>query len=166
MISKKFYFVTATLLLSVWLHAQQAQKKIYNPEADAKKEIAAAVSKAKAANKNVFLQLGGNWCIWCLRFDSLVNANDTLKNFMNQNYEVVHVNYSSENKNEQLLAELGYPQRFGFPVFVVLDANGNRLHTQNSEYLEKGKGHDTKVVLNFLKNWAPSALDPEKYKPR
>ena len=65
--------------------------------------------------------------------------------------------------NEKLLADLGYPQRFGFPVFVVLDDKGKHLHTQNSEYLEDGKGHSKEKVMGFFKDWSPEALDPKTY---
>jgi len=143
-------------------HAQHTEK-LYHPEADARLEIKAATEKAAKEGKHVFLQIGGNWCVWCLRFNTLVTTNDTLKNYLQQNYEVVHVNYSKENKNEAVLASLDYPQRFGFPVFVILDEKGNRIHTQNSAYLEDGKGHSAKKVLEFLENWSPKALDPQSY---
>ena len=50
------------------------------------------------------------------------------------------------------------------PVFVILDKNGNRIHTQNSAYLEEGKGHSPKKVLEFLKHWSPASIDPKSYK--
>lgn len=142
---------------------QEVKRQLYNPEADAKLAIATAVKKAEIEGKHVFLQVGGNWCVWCLRFNELVNTNDTLRNYMKENYEVVHINYSKENRNKAVLASLGYPQRFGFPVFVVLDKKGKRIHTQNSAYLEEGKGHSSQKVLEFLKNWSPKALDPSSY---
>jgi len=129
--------------------------KLYNPKADAKGDVAAAIRKAAAEHKNVLLQIGGNWCIWCIRFNDLVTHDPELDKYVRANYVIVHVNYSKENENEKLLAELGYPQRFGFPVFIVLDDKGNRLHTQNSAYLEEGKGHSKEKVLEFFKNWAP-----------
>ena len=141
----------------------QTTPTLYHPEADAKAEIAAAVKKAGKEHKNVLLQIGGNWCSWCLRFNKLVTGTDSLNNYQNANYVVVHVNYSKENMNERLLAELGYPQRFGFPVFIILDDKGNRLHTQNSGYLEEGKGYSGTKVLEFFQNWAPAALDPKSY---
>ena len=110
--------------------------KLYNPAADAKAEIAAAVKTAQAQHKNVLLQIGGNWCIWCLRFNDLVTKDAELNKYMNDNFVVLHVNWSPENKNKKVLADLGYPQRFGIPVFVVLDGKGTRLYTQNSGYLE------------------------------
>jgi hypothetical protein len=61
------------------------------------------------------------------------------------------------------LKQLEYPQRFGFPVFVILNEDGKRLHTQNSGYLEEGKGHDRMKVLTFLQQWSPEALNPELY---
>jgi hypothetical protein len=76
---------------------------------------------------------------------------------------VVPVNYSKENKNEKVLEKLGFPQRFGFPVFVILDAKGNRIHTQNSAYLEADGGYNKEKVLGFFKQWSPAALDPKTY---
>lgn len=136
-------------------------KKLYDPTSDAKVEIANAVKKAKKEGKHVFLQIGGNWCGWCLTFDKKVKSSDTLRKALEKNFVVYHVNFSKENKNLDILASLGYPQRFGFPVFVILDGEGNRLHTQNSTDLEEGKGHSTQKTLTFFNNWSQSAIDPK-----
>jgi hypothetical protein len=40
---------------------QTEKTQLYDPMADAKKDIAEAVKKAKAENKHVFIQVGGNW---------------------------------------------------------------------------------------------------------
>ena len=137
--------------------------KIYNPQADAARDINNAVERAAKEKKHVLLQVGGNWCIWCRRFNTLVTTDTALSKLLEENYVVVHVNYSPENHNEKVLADLEYPQRFGFPVFVVLDGKGRRLHTQNSSYLEEGKGHSKEKVAGFLNQWSPKALDPKTY---
>ena len=154
----------------IFIHSVSAQSldtskknKLYNPSDDAKVEIARAVNKAEIEGKHVLLQIGGNWCGWCILFDEKVNSNDTLRITIGKNFIVYHVNYSQENRNEDVLASLGFPQRFGFPVFVILDSKGNRLHTQNSAYLEEGKRHSTIKVLEFLKHWSPAAIDPKQY---
>ena len=98
--------------------------KIYNPAADARADIDAAVARAKKAGKHVFIQVGGNWCPWCIAFHNLVDTTPELKTYLNNNYETVLVNWSKENKNEAVLASLNYPGRFGYPVFVILDGNG------------------------------------------
>ncbi|MBD1394097.1 thioredoxin family protein [Mucilaginibacter glaciei] len=164
---KKILLIAGIAALSFSAKAQEAIKPevphLYNPAADAKADIAAAVKTAATQHKNVLLQIGGNWCIWCLRFNDLVIKDAELDKYMNDNFVVLHVNWSPENKNEKVLADLGYPQRFGFPVFVVLDDKGKRLHTQNSGYLEEGKGHSKAKVMEFFQGWAPSALDPKSY---
>jgi thiol:disulfide interchange protein len=136
---------------------------IYNPAADAAADLAALQQKAAAAHKHILLQVGGNWCIWCKRFYKLTEEDSTLHTLMNQNFIVYHLNYSKENKNLPILQKLGYPQRFGFPVLVILDAKGNRLHTQDTGLLESADGYDKKKVESMLKQWGPDALNPAYY---
>ncbi|HYJ63424.1 MAG TPA: thioredoxin family protein [Parafilimonas sp.] len=161
----KILFLVLSFFTCSFLNAQSTDTAhLYNPNADAAKDIAAAVKKAKAEHKFVLMQGGGNWCIWCKRF-SLTVANDAkLDSIVNADFVVYHLNYSSENKNEKLYAKYGYPQRFGFPVFIILDENGNRIHTQNSEYLEEGKGYNKEKIAEFFEAWSPAALDPANYK--
>ena len=154
----------------IFIHGVSAQsldtskkEKLYDPSDDAKVEIAKAVKRAEIEGKHVLLQIGGNWCGWCISFDEKVKSNDTLRLAMEKNFIVYHVNYSRENMNEDVLVSLGFPQRFGFPVFVILDSKGNRLHTQNSAYLEEGNGHSTNRILEFLKHWSPAAIDPKQH---
>ena len=166
---KRISLVIFTVL--IFIHGVSSQdldtskkKKLYDPSDDAKVEITKAVKKAEIEGKHVLLQIGGNWCGWCIVFDEKVKSNDTLRIAIEKNYIVYHVNYSRENMNEDVLASLGFPQRFGFPVFVVLDSEGNRLHTQNSVYLEEGNGHSTSKILEFLRHWSPVAVDPKQYR--
>ena len=150
---RKFSLALIAGLISLSLSAQETVK-IYNPDADAKKEVAAAVAKASAEGKHVFLQIGGNWCPWCVRFHKMISEDAKLDSLVHANYEVVKVNYSKENNNHEFLATLGYPQRFGFPVFVILDGKGNVLHTQDSGYLEQDKGYSREKVERLFLNWS------------
>ncbi len=144
------------------LSAQKKKVKMYNPNADAKADISMAVKKAKAEGKHVLIQAGGNWCGWCILFDKKVQADPVLKKALDDNYVTYHLNWSQENKNDEVFKKLGHPDRFGFPVFIVLDGEGKRLHTQNSVYLEEGKGHNAKRILGFFKDWSYNAVHPKK----
>ncbi|MDQ8003909.1 MAG: thioredoxin family protein [Pedobacter sp.] len=163
---KRLLFLLIAMSFGVASFAQTQPKsesagvKIYNPLANAQADIDAAAAKAKKENKHVFVQVGGNWCIWCIRFHNLVEETPELKNYLNNNFETVLVNYSPENKNEAVLKKLKNPGRFGFPVFLILDGNGEVLHIQNSAYLEEGKGHSVKLITDFLKNWTYTAVNP------
>ena len=82
-----------------------------------------------------------------------VQKDSALKKTVNDNYISYHLNYSPENKNSAYLATLGNPQRYGFPVLVVLDADGKPLHTQNMALLLKGNGYDYEKLKAFLIRW-------------
>lgn len=161
---KKSITFLATLLFICLVQAQSASPNLYDPSSPAEKDIAEAVQKAKAQGKHVMLQAGGNWCGWCIRFDKFCKDDPKIDSSLNAGYVIVHLNFSKENYNLPVFARLGYPQRFGFPVFIILDGDGKQLHVQNSSYLEKEKSYDREKVLGFLEDWSPLALDPSRYK--
>lgn len=160
--NKKFFLSVTLAWLSLLVFAQQ--NKPYHPEADAAADIKAAIKKATAENKHVLIQAGGNWCSWCLEFARMAKADTKIDSIINASFVWYHLNYSKENKNLPIFAKYGFPQRFGFPAFIILNAKGERIHIQNSEYLEDGKkSYDRQKVINFLEMWTPHAVDPSTY---
>ncbi len=138
--------------------------KLYNPYENVDSALKVVMSKAKKEGKHVFVQIGGNWCGWCKLFNEFVTKDAQLDSTIQANYVVYHLNYSQENLNKKALAQYKFPQRFGFPVFIILNKNGEQLHTQNSAYLEQGKSYNKDKVIEFLDQWSPRALDPAQYK--
>ncbi|WP_428657860.1 thioredoxin family protein [Runella sp.] len=161
--SKILWSLCFSIAFAVTVRAQE-KPKLYHPEADAQADVQNAVKKAQAEGKHVFLQIGGNWCSWCLKFNKLSTTDTQIDSLFKASYVVTHVNYSKENMNLAYLEKLQYPQRFGFPVFVILNDKGERIHTQNSAYLEKGDGYDKAKIMEFLGAWNKSAFDPKHYK--
>ena len=159
--SKFMKFIYLLILIAATFTATAQEAMLYNPNANAAKDIAAAVKKAKSSNKYVLIQGGGNWCKWCIEFARFAKADAGIDSVLNTSFVWYHLNYSKENENKVMFAKLGYPQRFGYPVFIVLNEKGERIHTQNSEYLENGKGgYDQRKVQSFLENWSPRVLAP------
>ena len=158
-----FFGLLLISALSPDVMAQKTYGDLYQVEADATADIDQLRVRAKAEGKHLLLQVGGNWCPWCYRFHDFVAQNAELKAIVEREYLVYHLNYSKENKNEAVLARFRFPQRFGFPVFLVLDADGKLLHTQDSALLESGDSYDAKKVSQFFQSWAPAALDPATY---
>lgn len=160
----KKYVLLALVFFSGRLWAQELSTfHAYHPEEDAAASVTRAIKSASAAHKNVFVEIGGNWCIWCARFAEMSGSDHQIDSALNAGFIVVHVNYSKENMNLPLLAMFGYPQRFGFPVFVILNDKGTPVHIQNTDYLEQGKGYNKEKILSFLNDWSPRALDPASY---
>lgn len=151
-------------LLQNTVHAQVDTVHIYNPHENAQAGINKAVLKAKQENKHVLVQAGGNWCIWCIRFNKFTKTDVHIDSLLQANYIVYHLNYSKENYNAAVFEKYGFAQRFGFPVFLILDGDGKLLHIQNSAYLEQGNGYSEEKVLDFLNSWTRAAIDPKNYK--
>jgi thiol:disulfide interchange protein len=125
----------------------------FDPNRDAGKDIQNAVVEAGRTGKRILLDVGGDWCIWCRRLDSLFAANKDLAELLHQGFVVVKVNWSRENKNEGVLSH--YPKIPGYPHLFVLDSKGKLLQSQDTGQLESGNHHDREKVLAFLKKWAP-----------
>ena len=97
-----------------------ALPKPYNETENAEAKIAKLIKKAKKEHKNVMIQAGGNWCIWCLRFNNFVQTTPELKTLVDNNYVYYHLNFSPKNKNEKVFAKYGNPgEKYGYPVFIV-----------------------------------------------
>ena len=123
----------------------------YHPEEDGDVRIEELLKQAKKERKKLLVQIGGNWCVWCLRFNNLVTKTPELKRILDKKYIYYHLNFSPENKNEKAFKKYGNPgAKFGYPAFLILDNDGNVLFTQKSEDLEEGKGYNPKKVKKFL----------------
>ncbi len=158
---KNFYFIL--LFLIIFSNQLFSQTKIYDVNANPTKQFEEALILAKSQNKHVMLQIGGNWCSWCIKFHDFYKNDAELDSMVNADYIIVNINYNPKN-DMTLFTKLKFPQRFGFPVLVVTDADGNLLHTQNSWYLEDGgKSYDKKKVKSFFKNWNVRSLSPNSY---
>ena len=162
---KRSLFIALFAVTAILLNAQTALKKVYNEDINPIEQIDQALAKAKAENKNVICQVGGNWCPWCLRFADFISRDSTISQAIDQNYIYIHVNYNPRKVDDEahaqltkdMLQRLNNPVRFGFPVFVVLDENGKVIHTQDSSFLEEGNGYNKEKVLRFFNCWTPQA---------
>jgi thioredoxin-related protein len=165
LMKRNLLMIIASFMLfgTIVSYAQDTQIKPYNPQSNAKDDLAKTIAKADSAGKNVLLQIGGNWCKWCLRFTKFCAETHEIDTLISNNFVLYHLNYSKENKNLDILKTLDFPQRFGFPVLVVLNRKGVRIHTQDSSFLELNDGYDKDKIIEFLSNWTPKAIDPKNY---
>ena len=132
--------------------------RAYDPKANGKAQIAAAVATAKAENKNVLVQFGGNWCVFCEALDKLVEGTPELR-ALHDRYVALHVDAGA---NPDLNDVYGKPYDLGFPVLLVLDGDGKLLHTQASTAFQSptSVGHDPAGVKKFLAAWADPKANP------
>ena len=149
-------------LLTLTASAQSNLKKIYDESIDPVEQIEKAVKQAEKEGKFVISQVGGNWCRWCLMFAEFITGDEEISTLIDKNFEYIHVNYNPRKPKDEaalrMLERLGNPERFGFPVLVVLDSKGNVIHTQDSSFREEGNGYNRDKVIRFFSNWTPEAV--------
>lgn len=132
--------------------AKKTRKDIYDPNANPREDIAAALEKAKAEGKRVLLQYGANWCGWCHLLHEHFAEVEAVKAVLDDNYIVVLI----DNDAHPEVAK-GYGTEIrGIPFLSVLDAEGNKLTDQRTGPLETGPKHDPEKVVAFLEKWAPT----------
>jgi len=132
--------------------AKEGSPEKFDPARDAAGDVAKAVALAKAQDKRVIVDVGGEWCSWCHLLDNFIASNDDVKSLVDSRYVWVKVNYSKENKNEAFLSR--WPKVAGYPHLFVLDADGKLLHSQDTGELEGGRSYDKAKFVAFVQRWA------------
>ncbi len=122
-------------------------EKIFDPTRDSAKDIADAIKMATKQNKPILMDVGGNWCSWCHKLDTLFKTDKEVGKLLKK-YIVVKVNFSQDNENKAVLAK--YPKITGYPHLFVLDKTGKVIHSQDTGKLETGDHHDPAKVIEFL----------------
>ena len=126
------------------------EKSDYNPTADAQAQLVEAKDSAELLGKNMLVQIGGDWCPWCVRLNAFIKGDAEILEYIQQHYVWVHIYYGKDNRNEVAMKMLGNPTNMGFPVFVVCAPDGTVLHHQSTGKLEAGKGYSRRAIMSFL----------------
>jgi len=125
----------------------------FDPARDAAADVASAVAQARAQNKRVLVDVGGEWCSWCHIMDRFFAADAEARALRDDGFVMVKVNFSPENRNSAFLSR--WPAIQGYPHLFVLGPDGALLHSQDTGALEAGKGYDRAKFVAFLEAWRP-----------
>jgi thioredoxin-related protein len=124
----------------------------YDEAGDPVADLKATITRAKAEQKRILLQVGGDWCAWCARISNYMETNEKVRDLLEKNFVVMKVTYPGDHAESFLKA---YPEIDAYPHFFVLDGDGTFLHSQGTGELEKEASYDQDVFVNFLSAWIP-----------
>jgi thiol:disulfide interchange protein len=125
----------------------------YDPKRDADTDIQVAVAEARRSGRRVLLEVGGQWCVWCHIMKRFYLDHPDLLALRDKNYVTVSVNFSEENRNQEVLSR--YPAIHGYPHLFVLGSDGKLLHSEGTNGLEEGRSYNLERFTKFLESWAP-----------
>jgi thioredoxin-related protein len=140
---------------------------LYDPKADARAQVEAAVARARRDHSRVLVMFGFEGCSWCHWLHALFERDQEIRKVLRDEYVLVLVDIHAPHADELLrevkgvLAPDDQQEAVGFPFLGVLDGNGKVVTAQPTGPLEKGKGHGPALVNKFLDRWvAPPAPTP------
>jgi thioredoxin 1 len=136
-----------------------AKTDLYPVNADAKKEIEAALKTAHAENKRVILIFGGNWCYDCHVLDQALHEGDANK-IVKESFLLVHVDIGEGDKNLDLVKKYEATLGFGVPTVVILDGEGPVVYSSTKGEFEAARRMMKKDLVAFLNQWTPTAVAP------
>jgi len=125
---------------------------LYDPNADARAEIAAALKAAKADGKRVLLDFGADWCPDCHVLAAYMDGSAG-RALIEPAFHVVRIDVGLFNHNLDIVQE--YFDMQGIPEVVVLDATGKVVGSSaDTVSLANARGMTEKQVLDELRTWA------------
>ena len=132
-----------------------AKTDLYPVNADAKKEIEAALKTAAAENKRVILIFGGNWCYDCHVLDQALHEGEAAK-IVKENFLLVHVDIGEGDKNLDLIKKYETTLGFGVPTVVIINDEGRVVYSSTKGEFEAARQMMKKDLVAFLKKWKPA----------
>jgi len=133
--------------------------KIYDEQRDPFSDANAALALAKKTNRNVLIEIGGNWCTWCHKMDAFLLKNLKIYQALHSNYVLLKISVSDVNENEAFMKSL--PPVFGYPHMYVSTASGKMLLSKDTAELQDNYGYSKEYWMTFLSRWQSKVSLPK-----
>jgi thiol:disulfide interchange protein len=128
------------------------KKHLYSETANPKADIAAALKQARAENKRVLLDFGGDWCGDCQVLDIYMHQSPNAE-LLARHFVVVHIDIGQMDRNVDVAEKYKVPINKGVPALAVLDSSGRLLYSQQHGDFENMRNMRPEEVTHFLTRW-------------
>ena len=125
--------------------------KVYDDKRDPFKDAQAAITLAQKTDRNVLIEIGGNWCTWCHKMDAFLEKNPTIYQALHDNYVLLKISVSDSNENEAFMKSL--PPVQGYPHMYVSTSTGQMLLSKDTAELLHDLEYSAEYWLTFLRKW-------------
>jgi len=125
--------------------------RVYDDKRDPFKDAVAALTLAKKTNRNVLIEVGGNWCSWCHKMDVFLEKNPQVYKALHSKYVLLKINVSDSNENEDFMKSL--PPVLGYPHMYVSTYQGKMILSKDTAELLNNGQYSVEHWLAFLNEW-------------
>lgn len=124
---------------------------LFNPTRDAFEDLQIARERAIRERKNILVEVGADWCVWCHRLESFIRSHPELQLLRARFFSHVRVCMGSYEAPAEICSHL--PPFEGIPHYFVFSTEGKLLHSQDTSSLEEGESYNYRKVWEFLSMW-------------
>ena len=128
--------------------------KVYNDKRDPFKDATAAIELAQLTQRNVLIEIGGNWCGWCHKMDAFLAKNPDIYQALHRNFVLLKINVSDSNENEKFMSSL--PPVLGYPHMYVSTNKGKMMLSKDTAELLDDDNYSRTAWLTFIEQWSLS----------
>ena len=129
----------------------------YNETADAKADIAAALTQAAAQHTPVIVVFGANWCGDCKMLDAAMKHGASAPLFA-KDFKIVKVNVGRFDKNVDVAKSYGVPLEKGIPAVAILSNDNKVLYATRAGELADAQSMGEDGVYKFHNRVPAEAL--------
>ena len=148
------YCLFLILLFASGCAGAQNSAPIYNEQADARHDIASAVTKADSKGENIILIFGANWCGDCHALHDQMQRPE-LASIIEKNFVVVEIDLGRWDKNLDLADQYHVPIKRGIPALAVLDPHGKLLYAMDQGQFADARSMSYESIKAFFVKWEP-----------
>lgn len=123
----------------------------YDTAADAHAQVDAAFATARATNRGVILDFGGNWCPDCRMLAGVLTV-PAVQTWLDGHYVTVMIDVGRRNKNVDIAEKYGVTVE-GLPAVGVLSADGKLLNPGQVTALANARSWSQQAVVDLLARW-------------
>lgn len=139
--------------------AYEADPRPYDPGLDAKKAVDDAIRTARAENKLVLVNMGGNWCPDCRVLSGMMGV-DGLAELIDRRFEVVKVDVGRPlpgggyEKNYEVAERFGVPDFEGVPTLLIVTPSGKLLNADEPSIFRNARDRNPQDLADYLYRYA------------
>ena len=148
----KTFALSTLLTLAMGAYTPARAQGPYDKRADARQDIHAALTQARADGKLVLLDFGANWCLDCIVLSHLFE-DQTVRPFLDDNFHVVSIDVGNWDRNLDVSQQYGSPIDNGIPAVVILAGSGDVIASTKNGALADARTATARDVLAYLKGW-------------
>jgi hypothetical protein len=135
--------------------AEHPEARPFDPKADAKAHVEAALTRAQATNRRAIIVMGANWChdsralagwFGTPRFAGMIAAR----------YELVYVDVGYRDRNIDIARRFGLKSFKGTPTVLIVDAMGRLINRKDARRWHNAASRDEDSIYRYFAEFTGS----------